>query len=181
MSGRRKPLDLNALALSQFLTPELVKGWWAMSCSDRQTAVYCDQVRNVLGLANYVTKNLKDRSKVEMPPQEWNGRKCRLVWRSRGFLTKSKEDLWKELRAKWYPQPAAEKVSFEQAAGVSFEQARSPSRCPSTTHSCPTGCCPAQEQVQHPAPPHMLPRLTAVGQHIGIMATGFFKSVGQHM
>jgi hypothetical protein len=86
---------------------ELVKGWWAMSCSDRQTAVYCDRVQNVVGLANYVTKNVKDRSKVEMPPQEWNGRRCRLVWRSRGFLTKSKDRLWQEQRAEWYPQPVA--------------------------------------------------------------------------
>jgi hypothetical protein len=72
---------------------ELVKGWCTMSCPDRQTTVYCDRVQNVPGLANYVTKNVKDRSKVEMPPQEWNGRRCRLVWRSRGFLTKSKDRL----------------------------------------------------------------------------------------
>ena len=78
---------------------ELVKGWWAMSCPDRQTAVYCDRVQNVPGLANYVTKNVKDRSKVEMPTQEWNGRRCRLVWRSRGFLSKSKDRLWQEQRA----------------------------------------------------------------------------------
>lgn len=86
---------------------ELVKGWWAMSCPNRQTAVYCDRVRNVPGLANYVTKNVKDRRNVEMPPQEWNGRRCRLVWRSRGFLTKSKDRLWQEQRAEWYPQPVA--------------------------------------------------------------------------
>ena len=42
-----------------------------------------------------------------MPPQEWNGRRCRLVWRSRGFLTKSKDRLWQEQRAEWYPQPVA--------------------------------------------------------------------------
>src|ERR1700730_4267390 len=74
---------------------------------DSQTAVYCDRVRNVPGLANYVTKNIKDRRKVEMPPQEWNGRRCRFVWRSRGFLTKSKDRLWQEQRAEWYPQPVA--------------------------------------------------------------------------
>jgi hypothetical protein len=68
--------------------------WWAASRPDRRTAVYCDRVRNVPGLANYVTKNVKDRSKVEMPPHEGNGRRCRLVWRSRGFLTKSKDRLW---------------------------------------------------------------------------------------
>jgi hypothetical protein len=84
---------------------ELVKGWWALSCPVRSTAVYCDRVRNVLGLANYLPKHVKDRSKVEMPPQIWRGRRCRFVWRSRGFLTKSKERLWQEQRAEWYPQP----------------------------------------------------------------------------
>jgi hypothetical protein len=99
---RRKHAEKEAAI---FGIKELVKGWWAMSCSDRQTAVYCDRVRNVPGLANYVTKNVKDRRKVEMPPQEWNGRRCRLVWRSRGFLTKNKDRLWQEQRAEWYPQP----------------------------------------------------------------------------
>ncbi|HLJ92423.1 MAG TPA: hypothetical protein VKU02_04440 [Gemmataceae bacterium] len=99
---------------------ELVKGWWATSCPDRQTAVYCDRVRNVPGLANYVTKNVKDRSKVEMPPQEWNGRRCRLVWRSRGFLTKSKDRLWQEQRSEWYPQPVADAVPH-QGEGITLE------------------------------------------------------------
>jgi hypothetical protein len=93
---------------------ELVKGWWAISCHDRPTTVYCDRVQNVGGLANYVTKNVKDRSKVEMPPQEWNGRRCRLVWRSRGFLTKSKDRLWQEQRAEWYPQPVVAAVPHDQ-------------------------------------------------------------------
>jgi hypothetical protein len=98
---------------------ELVKGWWALSCPARQTAVYCDRVQNVPGLANYVTKNVKDRSKVEMPPQEWNGRRCRLVWRSRGFLTKTKDRLWQEQRAEWYPQPIA--ATVPQATGNNLD------------------------------------------------------------
>lgn len=101
---------------------ELVKGWWAMSCPDRQTAVYCDRVRNVPGLANYVTKNVKDRSKVEMPPQDWNGRRCRLVWRSRAFLTKSKDRLWQEQRAEWYPQPVATPVPHGEANSLDSKQ-----------------------------------------------------------
>jgi hypothetical protein len=101
---------------------ELVKGWWAMCCPDRQTAVYCDQVQNVVGLANYVTKNVKDRSKVEMPPQDWNGRRCRLVWRSRGFLTKSKDRLWQEQRAEWYPQPVAVAASFGEGKTLEIMQ-----------------------------------------------------------
>jgi hypothetical protein len=47
-----------------------VKGRVATACPDRQTAVYCGLVRNVVGLANYVTKNVKDRRKVEMPPED---------------------------------------------------------------------------------------------------------------
>ena len=94
--------DLN---LSRNTIKELVKGWWATSCSGRPTSVYCDRVKTVVGHANYVTKNVKDRNWVEMPPQDWNGRRCRLVWRSRGFLTKNKELLWQEQRAEWYPQP----------------------------------------------------------------------------
>ena len=46
-----------------------------------------------------------------MPPQEWNGRRCRFVWRSRGFLTKTKGRLWQEQRAEWYPQPVATAVT----------------------------------------------------------------------
>jgi hypothetical protein len=67
-------------------------------------------VRNAVGLANYLPKHVKDRSKVEMPPPMWRGRRCRLVWRSKGFLTKSKDRLWQEQRAEWYPQPVAADV-----------------------------------------------------------------------
>src|SRR5437868_13870200 len=84
-----------------------------MSCPDRKTAVYCDHIHKVIGCANYVTKNVKDRSKVEMPPQEWNGRRCRLVWRSRGFLSKSKDRLWQEQRTEWYPQAVAPAIPHE--------------------------------------------------------------------
>ncbi len=85
----------------------VVKEWWSSSCHDRHTtAVYCDHVHNVIGLANYLPKNIKDRSHVEMPPEAWNSRTCRLVWSSRGFLTKRKADLWQEQCQEWYPQPA---------------------------------------------------------------------------
>ena len=86
----------------------VVKEWWSSSCPDRQiTAVYCDTIHNAIGLANYLPKNLKDRRPVEMPPEAWNSRTCRLVWLSRGFLTKRKSDLWREQCQEWYPQPAA--------------------------------------------------------------------------
>jgi hypothetical protein len=114
---------ITSLKWSRTGIKELVKGWWAMSCPDRQTAVYCDRVRNVPGLANYVTKNVKDRRKVEIPPQEWNGRRCRLVWRSRGFLTKSKDRLWQEQRAEWYPQPVVSAVLHGEGNTTEIKQA----------------------------------------------------------
>jgi hypothetical protein len=86
---------------------ELVQAWWALSCRSRPTAVYCDRVRNPVGLANYLPKYVKDRSNVEMPPPRWRGRRCRFVWRSRGFLVQSKERLWKEQCAEWFPKSEA--------------------------------------------------------------------------
>ncbi len=73
----------------------------------RQTAVYGDRMRNVVGLANYLTKNVKDRRKVEVPPQGWDGRRCRLDWLWRGFLARSKKHLWQAQVVEWYPQPVA--------------------------------------------------------------------------
>lgn len=109
---------------------ELVKGWWAMSCPDRQTAVYCDRVQNVVGLANYVTKNVKDRRKVEVPPQEWNGRRCRLVWRSRGFLARSKKHLWQEQVAEWYPQPVTADILHDE--DTSLDSGQTPNNKPTS-------------------------------------------------
>jgi hypothetical protein len=136
---------ITSLDWSRKSIKELVKGWWAMSCPDRQTAVYCDRVRNVPGLANYVTKNVKDRSKVEMPPQEWNGRRCRLVWRSRGFLTKRKDRLWQEQRAEWYPQSVAAVVVADEETRIEGGQA---AKC--TVASRPTSFRPERQEVCHP-------------------------------
>ncbi|MHB1426128.1 MAG: hypothetical protein ACYC3I_23440 [Gemmataceae bacterium] len=36
-----------------------------------------------------------------------------------------------------------------------------------------------QDQVHDPAAPHMHSWLAAVGQHVGVMATGFFEDIGQ--
>ena len=130
---------------------ELVKGWWAMSCPDRQTAVYCDRVRNVPGLANYVTKNVKDRRKVEMPPQEWNGRRCRLVWRSRGFLTKSKDCLWEEQRAEWYPQPVAAGVPDDQADAPEGRQTARERPVSPTARRWPESCLVSPSRRLRPA------------------------------
>jgi hypothetical protein len=98
---------ISSLDWSIYKTKAVVKEWWSSSCPERlTTAVYCDHVHNPIGLANYLPKNVKDRSHVEMPPEAWNSRTCRLVWRSRGFLTKRKEDLWREQCQEWYPPHA---------------------------------------------------------------------------
>lgn len=130
---------ITSLAWSVYTMKKVVKCLWSESCLERQTtAVYCDRVHNVIGLANYLPKNVKDRRKVEMPPDYWNSKACRLVWKSRSFLTKRKEDLWDELRQEWYPR--------QQPHEVSSEQERTPSPCPSTTRSCPSGCCLERHQ-----------------------------------
>lgn len=82
---------------------DVVRGWWQASCGDRPVKVYCDTVDSPTAQARYVTKNLRSRRGVLPPPDDWNGKKCRLNWRSRGFLTKSKETLWKEQVAEWFP------------------------------------------------------------------------------
>lgn len=130
---------ITSLVWSVYAMKKMMKWLWSESCVERQaTAVYCDRVHSVVGLANYLPKNLKDRRKVEMPPNHWNSKACRLVWKSRGFLTKNKQDLWNELRQEWYPR--------SQPHEVSFEQERSQSPCPSTTRSCPSDCYPEHRQ-----------------------------------
>jgi hypothetical protein len=81
---------------------ELARGWWVASCPGRQVLVYAKPVRNVVGHAKYVCKDLIDRTGVHMPPDDWNGRKCRFVRRSAHFLVRSAEDLWREQRIEWY-------------------------------------------------------------------------------
>lgn len=112
---------------------ELVRGWWESSCSGRSTLAYADRVRTVVGIGKYSVKDLKDRRGVEMPPQEWNGRKCRFVRRSQHFLTKSKQQLWQDQCEEWYPTKA-ESVSdlIDQGVGVSLAITEAP------------GCVPAR-------------------------------------
>ena len=80
-----------------------IRALWIASCPDRKVSVYGDFVHNGIGLANYVCKNLKDRSGVRGPPPGWNGKTCRFVRTSKGFLSGSKKSLWKEHCEDWYP------------------------------------------------------------------------------
>ena len=68
---------------------------------ERWVGVYAKRIRNVVGYAKYIAKHLKNRGSVERPPPDWNGKKCRLVRTSNGFLIESKKVLWKELCEEW--------------------------------------------------------------------------------
>ncbi len=85
---------------------KLIRKWWSASCDGRPVSVYCKPVKTAEGYARYVTKHLKDRSKVYLPPENWNGHKCRLIWQSRGFLRRPAKEIWAELVQEWYPPHA---------------------------------------------------------------------------
>ena len=55
-------------------------------------------VRNPVGLAKYVVKDLKDRSKAELPPAEFKGR---IFTMSQTFLVRPRDILLNEVKAKW--------------------------------------------------------------------------------
>jgi hypothetical protein len=94
---------ITSLDLTVCQLKALVRQWWSSSCPERQMAVHCTKVCNVIGLANYLPKFVRDRRLVEMPPQPWSSYTCRLVWYSRGFFAKKKTTLWREQLQEWYP------------------------------------------------------------------------------
>lgn len=120
---------ITPLGWSKRAVKELAAGWWKASCPGRAVSVYADRVRNVVGHGNYVTKNLKNRRTVEMPPLEWSGRRCKFVRRSGGFLSKSKAELWREQCNEWYPQPSEPDAASTEAdaALTAVEAPTSPS------------------------------------------------------
>ncbi len=95
---------ITALNWSVWKMKDMVRGWWAACCQNRPVKVYCDRVNDATAHARYVTKNLRDRRGVLPPPDDWNGKTCRLNWRSRGFLSKSKATLWREQIEEWFPK-----------------------------------------------------------------------------
>lgn len=95
---------ITTIGWSVYQTKMCIKEMWEKSIMDRKgNAVYCDEVANHIGLANYLPKNIKDRDQVETPPTEWSGKACKFVWNSKGFLTRSRAVLWREQCAEWYP------------------------------------------------------------------------------
>lgn len=86
---------------------ELARRWWTRACQDRETVVgYCKPAYSPEAWARYATKHLKDRSKVELPPEHWDGRRCRLIRQSSNFLSKPKPVLWREHIAESFPASA---------------------------------------------------------------------------
>jgi hypothetical protein len=71
-----------------------LKKLWAKSCPKRSIAVYCKAVKDPAKLARYIPKYVTHRSPV-LPPDNWNGRICRLVRRSSGFLAAPAKVLWR--------------------------------------------------------------------------------------
>jgi hypothetical protein len=95
------------------LVKSIIKAIWSKCCSNysqADTSVYCKKVKNPIGLANYITKNLKNSYKYEKAPCDWDFKACRLVWKSRSFLIKNKATLWKEQIQQWYPGSKEENI-----------------------------------------------------------------------
>ena len=88
---------------STFAAKSLIRSWWAKCCPGRKVSVYCGPVKSVVALAKYLAKDLISRN-VEMPPTEWDGRICRFVRTSNGYLVMPKKEVWRKLRAQWYPK-----------------------------------------------------------------------------
>ena len=87
---------------SDWKAKQLVRGWWKDACHDRDVCVDTKTIRTDIGYGKYITKDLRNRSCVERPPEEWNSRKCHLVRTSPGFLIMSKRQIWKKLCAEWF-------------------------------------------------------------------------------
>src|ERR1700757_108774 len=78
-------------------------------------------------------------------------RRSRLVWRSRGFLTKSKDRLWQEQRAEWYPQPAAGAIQHVEASSPDTTQIAGNSATNPTAARCVGPCSRLRVAVATPA------------------------------
>jgi hypothetical protein len=80
------------------LTRTIVVALWRASCQGAKGTSYCQPLRNPDGAARYVAKDLRDRSKKEIPPAEFGGR---LFSSSKQFFTKPLKVLMKEVVEEW--------------------------------------------------------------------------------
>jgi hypothetical protein len=82
------------------LTSQIVGALWRKTLPNLHVTYHCGRVRNLVGMANYMVKHLKDSSRKELPPESFKGR---IYSYSRGFFTKQLGTLWKEQLGEWYP------------------------------------------------------------------------------
>lgn len=76
--------------------------WLVVEDDDFDWSVYCDTPRTLTGLARYLPKDLKDRSKVHPVPEGWPLR----TRGGRDFFGKPMKHYWQETYRAWYPTPA---------------------------------------------------------------------------
>jgi hypothetical protein len=82
------------------VTPAMIRALWEKTLPGVPFTHHCAPVRQPIGLANYLVKNLKDCSKKELPPGSFRGR---IYTYSRHFFTKPVATIWEEQRKEWYP------------------------------------------------------------------------------
>jgi hypothetical protein len=106
--------------------------WLVVEGDEFDWSVYCDTPHNLTGLARYLPKDLKDRSKVHPIPDGWP---CRTRG-GRGFFGKPMAVYWQDTYRAWYPASASpEGPSYH----VEAEQGRAaPTSTPTTISTLPT-------------------------------------------
>lgn len=85
----------NGVKVDKKLLNELWKA--SLPSSSSYCSVYVARVESVVGLANYLPKNVKRA--VVVPPGNFRGR---IFFATHRFLTKTVKKLWEELREEWY-------------------------------------------------------------------------------
>jgi hypothetical protein len=80
------------------LTSAVVVELWRASCPGVRVTSYCGPVRSPGGSARYVVKDLRDRSKKEVPPGDFGGR---LFSYSKRFLSEPLKVLIRDAVEEW--------------------------------------------------------------------------------
>jgi hypothetical protein len=82
------------------ITPPMVRALWAKTLPGPRFHHHCAPVRNPVGMARYLVKDLKDDTKKELVPQSFRGRHFTY---SRRFFTGPVAALWRQQLQAWYP------------------------------------------------------------------------------
>jgi hypothetical protein len=88
------------LRVNGVLTRQTIRAIWAKTLPGLPFTCHCDMVRNPVGLANYMVKNVKVGAKKELAPTTFRGR---LYNYSRNFFTSPVAFLWNAQLREWYP------------------------------------------------------------------------------